>query len=82
MTVQSLNPLNLESMDAQVVDASPHEIAIVTQHHIAAQSEVKIRWDQRILFGEVRYCIPHGDRFRAGIRIKETLTLPHRAETV
>ncbi len=75
-TLQSLNPLLLETFEAQVIDVSEQGISLQLTKHIATQSEVKIRRGTAILFGEVRYCVPAGDGFRAGVRIKETVRPP------
>jgi hypothetical protein len=72
-TIQSLNPLSLESFDVQVVDVSSRGMAVRLHKHLAAQSEVKVRRGASIVFGEVIYCIPVQDGFRAGIKIKDTL---------
>ncbi len=71
-TLQSLHPLIMESFEVQVIDVSNHGMGLRLRNRVAVQSEVKIRCDDTIVFGEVRYCVPDEGGFRAGIKIKET----------
>lgn len=80
-SLQSLNPLILESIEVTVIDVSAHGLSVQSQRHIAVQSEVKVRREGVIIFGEVRYCIPLSEGFRAGIRIKETLPTPRASNS-
>lgn len=75
-TLQSLSPLILESLDVQVIDVSSEGMSLKVARHLAAQSEVKVRMEGKIVFGEVRYCVPDHGGFRAGIKIRETILTP------
>jgi hypothetical protein len=75
-TLQSLSPLSLEFFDAHVIDASRQDMRVQLNRHVAAQSEVKVRLSSKIVFGQVSYCVPSGDGYRASIEIKETIPTP------
>jgi len=72
-TVQVLNPVSSEHWDVRIRDVSKGGMCIRTPKPIDRGSEVKVQRGTLITIGEVRYCVPVGDMFHAGIRILEVL---------
>ena len=71
--MQVIDPPRMGAWEVRVLDVSREGISLHTRQHLARGWRIKIRRGDMIVFGEVRYCIPHGGEFRAGILIREVL---------
>ncbi|HEY4362054.1 MAG TPA: hypothetical protein VGN17_13845 [Bryobacteraceae bacterium] len=71
--MQVVHPPRHGAWEVRVVDSSAEGMSIQTRQHMTRGWKIKVRQGDRIVFGEVRYCIPHGGEFRAGIQIREVL---------
>jgi len=71
--MQVMSPPRLGAWEVRVVDTSGEGMSIQTRQHVTRGWKIKVRQGDRIVFGEVRYCIPNGGEFRAGIQIREVL---------
>ena len=77
--IKLLDPVTSTSpaIDAQVVDISWNGLALVAHRYFCANSLMQIRFDGKIVLGEVRYSAHVGaeahETYRTGIRLVETL---------
>ncbi len=69
--MQVLHPLSMDHMEIEVCEASPYGVGVRCPIFVAPGSEVKIRIGDRMSFGQVRYCIPMGNEFRVGVKIRD-----------
>jgi anti-sigma factor ChrR (cupin superfamily) len=71
--LQVADPQHLGAWEVRIVDVSREGMSLRTRHYISRGRKVKLRRKDMIVFGEIRYCVPEGGEFRAGIKILEVL---------
>jgi hypothetical protein len=71
--MQVIEPPRIGAFEVRILDVSREGMSLQTRQHVTRGSKIKIRREDTIIFGEVRYCIPAGGEFRLGIQIREIL---------
>src|SRR5579862_7569711 len=59
------------SFQGRVVDTSCKGLKICAPRSILQGSVVQVRYRDRIVLGQVKYCLPAGDEFHVGVHFKE-----------
>jgi hypothetical protein len=70
-TLQVLSAMSPDRRDVRIRDVSKGGMCIRTAKPIDKGAHVKVQRGTMISVGEVRYCIPVGDMFHAGILLRE-----------
>jgi hypothetical protein len=71
--MQVIEPPRLGASEVRILDVSREGMSLRTQQHVVPGCKIKVRRGSMIVFGEVRYCVPSGSEFQAGIQIQEVL---------
>jgi hypothetical protein len=71
--MQSLNPLNLSRMSVQVLDVSRQGLKVRIAQHVLTGSEIQVELNDLFVLGLIRYCVPVGGLFLAGILVEDVL---------
>ena len=70
-TIEVVNPVALDQWEIRVRDVSEGGMGLRTPRPLDRGTEVIVRRDTVIAYGEVRYCVRVGKLFQVGIRIQE-----------
>jgi len=73
--IKGLDPLTSigPSTTGQVLDASENGLKLKVARAFFPGAVVQVRFQDRIVLGTVRYCVPSGDEFHIGVQLKEDL---------
>jgi hypothetical protein len=75
--MQSLNPLNMSLTPVQVLDVSRQGLKLRIERQILTGSEIQVKLKDLFVLGEIRFCVPVGKVFLAGILVRDVLRLAH-----
>ena len=75
--VRSLNPLNLSLISVQVLDVSRQGLKLRIAQHVLTGSEIQVELKDLFVLGLIRYCVPVGSFFVAGVLVEDVLELRH-----
>jgi anti-sigma factor RsiW len=70
-SMRVLHPLVGDWASVQILDASRGGTRVRTGAYVAAGTLVQLRIKDSVALGEIRYCVPAGDAFHAGIQIQD-----------
>jgi hypothetical protein len=73
-TLQVLNPLSPAHWEVRILNEAKGGMCIRTAKPIEQGAQVKVQRADIIACGEVRYCIPVGESFHAGIVLREIVS--------
>jgi hypothetical protein len=73
--IKALDPLTSlgPSTTGEVLDSSDTGLKLKVPRAFFSGAVVQIRFQDQIVLGTVRYCIPSGDEFHIGVHLKENL---------
>ena len=75
--IHSLNPLTLDITPVQVLDVSRQGLKLHIGRQFRTGSEIQVKLKDLFVLGEIRYCVPVGNFFLAGILVEDVLRLAH-----
>ena len=67
--LQVFNPASPERLEIRVIDTSEGGLAIYSPIFLPRGAEVRVRRGDNFVYGTIRYCVPSGSGFRAGVEI-------------
>jgi|SRR5579863_2763748 len=75
--IHSLNPLTLDITPVQVLEVSRQGLKLRIGRQFRTGSEIQVKLKDLFVLGEIRYCVPVGSFFLAGILVEDVLQLRH-----
>lgn len=69
--LRRLNPFSANPLDVTIVDTSVSGFKLFVQEELLIGALVQLRFKAQLIVGEVRYCIPRGEGYLAGIRTRD-----------
>lgn len=67
--LQITNPASSDRVKIGILDTSTRGMGITCEIFLPRGAEVMVTWDRDRVFGTIRYCVPNGHFFRAGLEI-------------
>jgi len=77
-TIQSLNPFSLNFSAVSILDVSKGGLRLESKERLGFGTLIRVRLNSAIIFGDVRYCNPSGEKFDVGIQIQDVFCRPLR----
>ena len=71
-----LNPLSSAHSKVRVVEVSQEGLKLRVPELLHPGTMVQVRFRDRIVLGEVRYCLPAGAEFYIGVQIRDVFPNP------
>ena len=69
----ALNPNLHRRVEVEIRNLSLNGIGFRINERLPVETTVQVRFDKKFLLGSVRYCVPNGEDFYAGIKVQSTL---------
>lgn len=69
--IQSLSPFNPNWSTVSLADVSKGGLRLESDETLGVGTHIHVRLNNAIIFGDVRYCKPAGEKFHAGIEIQD-----------
>jgi hypothetical protein len=69
--IQILNPFRPNCSTVSIVDVSKGGLRLESNESLGAGTLIRVRLNNTIIFGDVRYCNPSGEKFHVGIQIQD-----------
>jgi|HubBroStandDraft_1064217.scaffolds.fasta_scaffold499409_1 hypothetical protein len=73
--LQKINPFSPDRFDVRVLDVSKDGMRVAGPNSLEPGTNVKVRLNDKIAFGEVRHCRVVGGAYHAGIQLHDTFPL-------
>ena len=70
--MRRLNPFSANPLDVTIVDTSVSGFKLFVPEELLIGALVQLRFKAQLIVGEVRYCIPWGEGYLAGIRTRDS----------
>jgi hypothetical protein len=70
-SLQLLHPFSVDSWDVRIVDVSEGGLRTHTPRQLMPGSLIRLKMQFSVACGDVRYCIPAGSGFYAGVRLHD-----------
>jgi hypothetical protein len=70
-----LSPFSPDFFSARILNISKNGVKVSLPIHLASGILVQVRYQQTIVFGEVRYCVRSGAEHFAGIKIQDVFSI-------
>jgi hypothetical protein len=74
-TIEVVNPVSLDQWEIRIRDVSERGMGLRTPRPLDRGTEVIVRRDAVVVYGEVRYCVRVGKFYQVGIRVQENKLL-------
>jgi hypothetical protein len=75
-----LSPLSFDKLEVRILDVSRGGLKVQVPISLSIGTIVQIPLRKTVAFGEVRYCIPAGNEFHAGVQVHDSLTAGRTAD--
>jgi hypothetical protein len=74
--IQSLNPFSPNYSTVSIVDVSKGGLRLESNDRLGIGTLIRVRLNNTIIFGDVRFCNPSGEKFHAGVQIQDVFCTP------
>jgi hypothetical protein len=71
--MQAFSPFSFEKLQVRIMDISRNGLKVRSPQLVGRGTIVQVLVPKAIILGEVRYCVPAGSEFYAGIQIQDIL---------
>jgi hypothetical protein len=71
--MQTFSPFSPAKIRVQIIDVSQNGLKVHTPQFVGRGTIVQVRVKEALVLGEVRYCVPAGGEFEAGIQIQDVI---------
>jgi hypothetical protein len=71
--LQAFSPFSPTKIRVQMMDVSRNGLKVHTPQFVGRGAIVRVLIKEAVILGEVRYCVPAGDEFDAGIQILDLI---------
>ena len=75
LSIRVLRPSAIP-VEGQLLDASEDGMKLLVSQPLESGTLIQVRSQKRFVLAEVRYCLPHADKFAVGIEVTAVFDLP------
>jgi hypothetical protein len=61
------------SMDGRLANLSAHGLSLIIPGELPAGASVKVQWGNTDFVGQLLYCEPYGNEYRAGLQVDDPI---------